>query len=267
MKHSTVFHCAALLGALVCAIVCAIALSARAQHVEGRESSHNDSGAPLIVIDPGHGGGNTGAPTVDAQLREKHITLALARTLGARLRAAGYQVIATRDRDEYLTLRQRVAFANEQRADLFISLHANATETHAQRGHETFILSRRGVDVDGRALRIDDGAPRAGVDERLALVLDDVERGLAQPLAADLASRIQARMRVARPTSDDRGVRQDVMHVLLGATMPAVLVEVGFGDHSIEGPELLDPAVQSEICAALTLAIRDTLPVSTVDNE
>ena len=75
--------------------------------------------------------------------------------------------------------------------------------------------------------------------------LDDVERGSSQWEAADLAARMQRTLRERRGKEDDRGVRQDSQHVLLGATMPAVLVEVGFLDHPIEGKQLADPAVQA----------------------
>jgi N-acetylmuramoyl-L-alanine amidase len=215
---------------------------------------------PLVVIDPGHGGTNTGAPGFEAGFYEKQLTLVLSRDLAWRLEQMGYRVALTRDRDVYLTLRQRVRQANQLGADLFVSVHANATETHAQRGYETFILTPRAVDVDGRALRARDGAPRAQLDASTALVLDDLERGAVQPMAADLAAAIQARLREVRGAEGDRGVRQDAMHVLLGATMPAVLVEVGFVDHTVEGRELRDPAVQAQITTALARAIAATLP-------
>lgn len=218
----------------------------------------------VIVIDPGHGGSNLGAPGVTDAVREKRVTLALARALRERLQDLGYAALMTRDRDEYQTLRQRVAHANEVDADLFLSLHANATPTHAQRGYETYVLSARGVDVDTRALRRGIGRPRPGIDPDVAAILDDVERGLAQDSAAALAARIQDRLGQVWNPADDRGVKQDAMHVLMGATMPAVLVEVGFVDHAVEGRQLLDPAMQIRIRDALTDAVRATLPPSRV---
>lgn len=215
---------------------------------------------PLIVIDPGHGGTNTGAPGVEQGFFEKRLTLALAQRLEKDLEDQGYRVALTRSHDVYLTLRQRIKQANQLGADLFISLHANATETHAQRGYETFILTPQALDVDSRALRMADGAPRPGLDAETAFLLDDLERGMVQPTAADLASAIQAELRQVRGPIGDRGVRQDAMHVLLGATMPAVLVEVGFVDHAIEGRELLDPGVQTQISEAMTRAVVATLP-------
>jgi N-acetylmuramoyl-L-alanine amidase len=209
----------------------------------------------LIVLDPGHGGSNPGAQGVVPELREKELTLTLANLVAARLRARGFDVRLTRDDDRTLTLRQRVATADQLAADLFVSIHANASPTRAQHGYESYVLTARGLDVDGRALRSDTRTPRPGVDDELALVLDDVERGAVQWEAADLAAAVQRELRAVRGAAGDRGVRQDAHHVLLGATMPAILVEVGFIDHPVEGRELADPAVQGQLADAIAAAI------------
>ena len=214
---------------------------------------------PLVVLDPGHGGSNTGAQGAVPTLREKQLTLALADQVAARLREHGIAVELTRDDDRTLTLRQRVARADALAADLFISIHANASPTRAQRGYETYVLTTKGVDIDARALRSDVTTPRPGIDAELALVLDDVERGASQWEAADLAARMQRALRERRGAEGDRGVRQDAHHVLLGATMPAVLVEVGFIDHPVEGRELATAGVQAQIASAIAAAIEDQL--------
>ena len=214
---------------------------------------------PLVVLDPGHGGSNAGAHGAVPALHEKQLTLALATQVAARLREHGIAVELTRDDDRTLTLRQRVARADALAADLFISIHANASPTRTQRGYETYVLTTKGVDVDGRALRADVLTPRANVEPDVALVLDDVERGAAQWEAAELAARMQRALHDRRGAEGDRGVRQDAHHVLLGATMPAVLVEVGFIDHPVEGRELADPATQAQLAAAVAEAIEDQL--------
>ncbi len=213
---------------------------------------------PRVVLDPGHGGSNSGAHGVTGTF-EKQLTLAIADQLAVRLRARDIDVQLTRTGDTSHTLRDRVAFANKAHADLFVSIHCNASPTRTQRGFESYVLTARGLDVDGRALRADVGTPRPGVDPEVALVLDDVERGAAQWEAADLAARVQANLRTQRGATGDRGVRQDAHHVLLGATMPAILVEVGFADHPIEGKEIADPAVQAQIVDAMARAIIDQL--------
>jgi N-acetylmuramoyl-L-alanine amidase len=212
---------------------------------------------PHVVLDPGHGGSNLGAQGFG--IREKQLTLEVASLVATRLREHGIDVELTRTADRTLTLRQRVEVANQSSADLFVSIHANASPTRAQRGYETYVLTARGLDIDGRALRSDSPAPRPGVPSDIALVLDDVERGASQWEAAELASRIQSSLRSVRGADGNRGVRQDAHHVLLGATMPAALVEIGFIDHPIEGKQLLDPAVQAQIAAALASAIEDQL--------
>jgi len=217
-----------------------------------------DSKSAIVVLDPGHGGTNAGATGV-VGLHEKQLTLTLAQLVASRLRDRGIRVELTRTTDKTLTLRQRVAAANRLPADLFVSIHANASPTRIQRGFETYVLTARGVDVDARALRADTATPRANVDPDTALVLDDLERGASQSPAADLAARIQRALRERRGADGDRGVRQDAHHVLLGATMPAVLVEVGFLDHPIEGKQLADPAVQAKIADAIAEAIEDQL--------
>lgn len=231
--------------------VVALAASASAAAADAR---------PLVVLDPGHGGSNRGAAGA-AGILEKQLTLVLARAVRDDLVARGYDVVLTRERDATLTLRQRVAAANRRRADVFVSIHANASPARVQRGYETFVLTAAGVDVDGRALRSETGTPRPGVDPATALVLDDVERGACQWEAAELAAAMQRELRAVRGEAGDRGVRQDAHHVLLGATMPAVLVEVGFLDHPIEGQELARPATQAAIARALANAISGMLPV------
>lgn len=218
-----------------------------------------DGKPPLVVLDPGHGGSNLGAKGAVEGLHEKQLTMAIANLVSERLRAKGIAVQLTRTSDKTLTLRQRVAIANAAVADLFVSIHANASPTRTQRGYETYVLTPKGVDIDARALRSDTPTPRPGVDASTALVLDDVERGAAQWEAADLAARMQHSLKDRRGDDGDRGVRQDAQHVLLGATMPAVLVEVGFIDHPIEGKQLAEDVTQRKLADAIAEAIEDQL--------
>lgn len=211
----------------------------------------------IVVLDPGHGGSNGG--TRGQGLNEKQVTLAIANQVAVRLRAQGVQVALTRTTDRTLTLRQRIATAVKVPADLFISIHANASPTRTQRGYETFVLTPRGVDVDGRALRSDTQTTRANVDPEIGHMLDDIERGSSQWESADLAARMQRSLRQRRGADGDRGVRQDSQHVLLGATMPAVLVEVGFLDHPVEGKEIATPEVQAQLADAIAEAILEQL--------
>jgi N-acetylmuramoyl-L-alanine amidase len=213
-------------------------------------------GRKLVVLDPGHGGSNTGGRSAVSGVYEKHLTLLLARAVSERLASRGVEVRLTREIDEYLSLRERVERANQLRADLFISIHTNASNAHSQRGFETWILTPQALDIDARALRTS-AAPAwyPGADMETALMLDDVERGLSQDGSASLAAAINSELAGRRGRERDRGVRQSSMDVLLGASMPAALVEVGFIDHPIEGQELLEPEVQATIADALAAGI------------
>jgi len=211
----------------------------------------------LVVIDPGHGGRNDGC--AGAGVHEKEVTLGISQRLAGHLKAAGYSVVLTRTGDDYLTLRQRTRLANELDADLFISVHANSSGRGSVRGFETHVLSERGTRIDSPVLRRGEGTPRVGVDPEVAQMLSAVEHGQSLLSAADIAVKIQRKLAGLRGKANNRGVRQDSHHVLLGATMPAVLVEVGFLDHPIEGAELVQPAVQDRIASSLASAISDSL--------
>lgn len=200
-----------------------------------------------VVIDAGHGGSNSGAPGVVDGAYEKRVTLAVARALAGELRARGLEVVMTRERDEYLTLRERVRRANAAAPSCFISLHTNASGDRSHRGVETWVLARDAAEVEAR---------RAASRER-----DDVqalltELGLldAARRSAELARAVQAEL-VAATGAVDRGVRQHGYDVLAGVTAPAVLVEIGFLNHPIEGAALVDPAQQRRIAAALAQGI------------
>lgn len=209
----------------------------------------------IVVLDPGHGGSNPGGLNPMTGLREKDVTLDLAQRMAEELRAVGVTVLLTRQDDRSMTLRQRMMVANTNNADLFISVHTNASPTRTQRGYETFVLTPRAVDIDGRALRRDAQAVRSrDVAPAVAVILDDIERGAAQWDAAEFAADMQDELSAVRGPEGNRGVRQDAQHVLLGATMPAVLVEVGFLDHPIEGREIADPQTRARIASALVKA-------------
>jgi N-acetylmuramoyl-L-alanine amidase len=210
---------------------------------------------PLVVIDPGHGGSNSGGKNQITGLQEKDVTLDVALRLQKQLLVEGIDVVLTRHDDRTMTLRQRMLVANDVNADLLLSIHTNASPTRTQRGFETYVLTANAVDVDGRALRRDATTNRPGVAADVAILLDDIERGSAQWDAAELAADMQEQLETVRGHDGNRGVRQDAQHVLLGATMPAALVEIGFLDHPVEGRELADDAVRSKIVDAMTKAI------------
>jgi N-acetylmuramoyl-L-alanine amidase len=200
-----------------------------------------------VVIDAGHGGSNTGAPGLVAGAYEKRVTLAVARALAEELRARGLEVVMTRQRDEYLTLRERVRRANAAEPDCFVSLHTNASGDRSRRGVESWVLARDAAEVEAR---------RAASRERddVQALLTELKLLDAARASAQLARSLQSEV-VAATGGVDRGVRQYGYDVLAGVTAPAVLVEMGFLDHPIEGRALVEPAQQHRIAAALASGI------------
>jgi N-acetylmuramoyl-L-alanine amidase len=216
--------------------------------------------ALTVVLDPGHGGSNIGAAGVVEGLYEKRLTLILARGVERRLVAAGVNVVLTRSDDRFLSLRERVRRSAVAGADLFVSIHANASPARSQRGFETYILTPEALDVEARAIRSADGPPRPGLDEETGRILDDVEQGTALTGAVALAARMQRALAEVWGKALDRGIKQAPMDVLMGHTAPAVLVEVGFIDHPIEGTELLRHEMREKIADAIAKAILESLP-------
>ncbi|HSD25993.1 MAG TPA: N-acetylmuramoyl-L-alanine amidase [Vicinamibacteria bacterium] len=211
-----------------------------------------------VVIDPGHGGENVGAEG-EAGTLEKDIALAIARKLRAELvNARGLQVFLTRDRDVEVGLDERTAIANNYKADLFVSVHANASRARGAKGSEVYFLSYQASDDESRWVAQMEGAAEpighapAGSD--LALILWDMAQAEHLEESSALASRIQEELAVVTG-SEGRGVKQAPFRVLVGATMPAVLVEVAFISNPEEEKLLASEAYQSKIAASLAHGI------------
>jgi N-acetylmuramoyl-L-alanine amidase len=198
----------------------------------------------LVVIDPGHGGTNLGAPARFHPGRyEKHYTLILSRYVREHLVAAGVKTVLTREDDRDVTLFERIGLANRLGADVFISLHLNATEVPGPTGHETFFLALEATDEAARRLAKLESADPTAVkkaaqvsvkDEGVNAILLDLKRNQAHSDAQRLAALIQERTTPRSPFKN-RGVKQAPFFVLMGASMPAVVVEIGFINHSREG--------------------------------
>jgi N-acetylmuramoyl-L-alanine amidase len=214
-------------------------------------------GLRTIVIDAGHGGGDDGARGAGGGL-EKNVTLAVARRLKASLESRlGVRVILTRDGDQTVGLDERAALANNNKADLFISLHASASVRPSVAGAEVFYLG-----VDDYA----DAAERVSLGERAALPVfgggtRDIEvipwemaqvRYIEQ--SAALGSSIEASLRERVPMSP-RALQQAPLRVLIGANMPAILLEMGFMTNAEQEKQLTSDAFQADIVEGLVASI------------
>lgn len=195
-----------------------------------------------IVIDAGHGGHDPGAIGYQG-LKEKDVVLDIALKLGKILNENFPQidVIYTRKEDVYLTLEERTKIANENKADVFISIHANASKNRDARGIETYFLNfakeERAKDVAGR----ENAITLKGINE-VQIILRDLIVNSKYNESSFLASLIQKNLtkKITLIYNDvlDLGVKQGPFYVLIGAAMPSVLVETSFITHETEGAML-----------------------------
>lgn len=198
-------------------------------------------GTLRIVVDAGHGGKDPGAIGPN-KLYEKDVVLKLAKKLATLLRSRlKCEVLMTRDRDVYIPLRQRTAYANEVEADLFISIHANASTNKKIFGIETFYLNFSKNDKAVAVAARENGMSIKEMGD-LELILFDMMANAKINESSRLATEIQTSLisTLSRRYSNvkDMGVRQGPFHVLLGATMPSVLVEIAFISNKMEAKRL-----------------------------
>ena len=221
----------------------------------------------VIVIDPGHGGKERGA-IGPSGLIEKDVTLVLATKLRARLQKdPTVSVVLTRNQDSFLPLDERTAIANHNRADLFISIHLNASRRQGAFGAETYYLSAEATDDEARILAGQENANGVTADDLRGAMPDYKERGLDLILwdlaqnqymaeSSALAEAVQREMNQLTGTRD-RGVRQAPFRVLMGATMPAILAEVGFVTNADEERMLRQDGYLDRIVHALARAVQE----------
>lgn len=215
------------------------------------------AGIRTIVIDPGHGGPETGA-VGPSGTTEKDLALAVSRSLKRLLeRRMAVRVVLTRDGDADLPLESRTAVANQNKADLFVSLHFNSYYGRQARGAETYFLSREASDQVAAAAAATEnlagGVPDPELD--LKLILWDLAQSYHLAESQRFASLVQEELNITLGLRD-RGVKQAPFLVLMGAAMPAVLVELGFLSNPDEESKLRSPIYQAELVDSLFRAIR-----------
>jgi N-acetylmuramoyl-L-alanine amidase len=198
-----------------------------------------------IVIDPGHGGHDTGTIGPNG-LQEKDLVLEVGRRLGKMLETRlGAEVVYTRKNDTFIPLETRTAIANQQRADLFISIHANSSHDSAARGVETYYLN---FTSSPDALEV--AARENAVSEKSIYELQDLVKKIAlkekieesREFAADVQQSLHSGLSAKNPGIRNRGVKKAPFIVLIGANMPSILAEISFvsnpGDeHRLETSE------------------------------
>lgn len=221
------------------------------------------AGINTVVIDPGHGGTETGA-IGPSGVQEKELTLTIARELEASLESRlGIRVVLTRNEDSNVPHDARTAIANQNQADLFISVHLNSSLGAGAHGAETYFLSADASDARAARRAEAENAGEAsegtsnltsGMDPDLELILWDLAQTHHLLESQRFAAMIQGELNQTLQLRD-RGVKQAPFRVLNGAAMPAVLVELGFVSNPDEEKKLQDSAYRAELIASLTRAI------------
>jgi N-acetylmuramoyl-L-alanine amidase len=209
----------------------------------------------VVVIDPGHGGRDPGKIGPNG-LREKDVTLLISQRLAAVLRDRGYEVHLTRTTDTLIALADRPRLANQWRGDrpvaVFLSIHANSAPSTSARGFETFFLSeartedeRRVAEMENASVRFED-KPAQITGNGLDGILNNLRSDFLMRASHDLAAVMQDKMAAFHP-GPNRGVKRAGFYVLVGAIMPAVLIETAFISNREEADLLGTQAFQRSL--------------------
>jgi len=235
-----------------------VALAPPIQDPEPHSISKNTQHHKTIVIDAGHGGKDTGAIGYKQRL-EKHLVLQMALELGKELKSRGYKVYYTRQSDVFINLRDRTKMANDNNADLFISVHANAAPNEAKKlsmkGLETFFLSPDRSQRSKNVAALENQSDMDEMDyyskETFLNVFNREKIVLSNKAAIDIQSNVlktvQKKYRV-----EDGGVREAPFWVLVGATMPSILVELGYITNPDESDRLENPQYQKQLVSGIS---------------
>ena len=213
-----------------------------------------DRSNDLIVIDAGHGGHDCGALCAGKQ--EKDLVLQITKRLKKELRSEGYRVYMTRGDDRFLKLGERTRIADKMDAKVFISIHANAIANKSRfekaEGIETYFLQKT---RDARSQRIaarENAAVLQGADSLSKnVIIDSVLNGPkiveSNKLALDVQTQIMKKIKPRYPDAKDGGARPAPFYVLVGASRPSILVEVGYITNSKERERLFTSDYQERI--------------------
>jgi N-acetylmuramoyl-L-alanine amidase len=220
---------------------------------------------PLVVLDPGHGGDDAGAVSAIGGA-EKEVTLDIARRVKVLLeRRHGIQVRLTRHSDEFVPLARRTAFANRKKADVFLSLHVNASAAHDAEGLEVYYLDTANDEASRKLAERENGVPEGqGIDDLSFMLSDLIQSGKLEDSIVFSRS-LDAAMRRSVITSHkglrSLGVKKAPFFVLVGAHMPCALLEMFFIDHPTEGRKFQEESFRSALALGIADGIKSFLGV------
>ncbi len=239
--------------ALAAALLVALAVCP----VSGQAPAEQRQRIQTVVIDPGHGGMETGAKGKFGNL-EKDITLAISLKLKALIeRNMGFEVVLTRDKDVYVSSESRSAIANNRKAGLFISIHANGAVQRKAAGSETFFLSLNATDEETRRLAyLENNSSNLqshidpSSDDDLMMILWDMAQTAYIKQSSQLAEMVQGELDALLGTRN-RGVKQAPFKILTGVACPAILVEAAFISNPEEEQKLASEDFQAKVAEAI----------------
>ena len=228
-----------------------------------RASENFEQGRDIVIaIDPGHGGHDPGA-IGKARTREKDVALAISKELARQIGAEpGMRAILIRDEDRYVDHRRRMQIARNSRADLFVSIHADAVDDRRPQGTTVYALSLKGAsDEAARQLAARENATVGGVplndkDDVLASVLYDLSQNAALSASLEIGDEISGELAQIGKVHR-RAVQQAGLIVLKSPDMPSILVETGFISNPNEERRLKDRRHQQKLAGAMLNGIRD----------
>lgn len=217
-------------------------------------------GVKRIVVDPGHGGRDHGAPGYYKGVSEKKVALQIGKRLAEKIRSQlKCDVVMTRDSDTYLSLEERTAIANTKNADLFISIHTNASPDHRAYGIETFILNLATDDESILVAARENATSTKNISD-LDSILQDLMQNAKVSESTRLASYVlqgtYGRLRKKYDRIRNKGVKKAPFYVLLGAQMPSILVETSFISNARECKRLTDATYQDHLCQGIVDGIK-----------
>lgn len=227
-------------------------------------SKPTDNSVMTVVLDPGHGGKDPGAVGKKLKAQEKVINLAVALKLKELLeKELGIVALLTRSDDRFVSLQDRTRYANDHKADLFVSLHTNASKATSSKGLETYYLSTAQTS-DARAVealenevveRYEGGTAAKSKYDDLDFILSDLSQTEHLESSNSMAISVHQNM-IAGTKGYDRGVKQANFYVLRGAFMPSILVEMGFISNPEEEQMLVNEEYQERLARTIFEGIK-----------
>jgi N-acetylmuramoyl-L-alanine amidase len=218
-------------------------------------------GIRKIAIDAGHGGKDGGAVGYFKGVYEKDVVLAIAKRLAQKIRQhIQCEIIMTRNEDQFLPLEERSKIANANHADLFISIHTNAHPNHSVYGFETYYLNLTSDDDAIRVAALENevsGRKMNDLDTILHDLMQNAKINESSRLAGHVQNGIYQYLKKYYQFIKDNGVKQAPFYVLMGAAMPAILIETGFISNQRDCRRLTNPAFQNHLCNAVVEGIKN----------